>query len=482
MGSIRNACLLELVGRASAYALLLLLVTIASASQAQTFTTLHSFDSTDGANPAAALIQATNGHLYATTFGGGVDDGGTVFSITLGGTLSTLHNFSYSDDGLGPYTLLQATNGILYGTTGFGGEPSYGGTVFKITPIGTLTTLYTFCAQSGCKDGQSPFAGLVQANGNLFGTTDQGGANLCVFSKGDVSGCGTVFKITPNGSLITLHSFDGSDGQYPEAALVQATDGSFYGTTALGGAKNYGTVFKITPSGTLTTLYSFCAQSGCTDGGYADAALIQATNGDFYGTTYQGGASGFGTVFKITRTGTLTTLHSFDGADGSNPLATLIQATDGNFYGTTYQGGANNFGTVFKMTASGSLITLHSFDGIDGQYPEAALLQATDGSFYGTTYFGGANGDGAIFSLSVGLGPFAETSPASGKVGQTVRILGTNLTGATSVAFNGTAAVFKVVSNSLITTTVPTGATTGYVMVVTPSGTLKDNKKFIVMP
>jgi uncharacterized repeat protein (TIGR03803 family) len=271
-----------------------------------------------------------------------------------------------------------------------------------------LTTLYSFCLDGGinCTDGELPEAGLVQStNGNLYGTTTYGGAN----------GDGTVFKISPSGTLTTIYSFcsqsNCTDGEVPEAGLVQATDGNLYGTTSEGGAHAAsgdaygGTVFKITPNGTLTTLYSFCAQSNCTDGDFPEAGLVQATDGDFYGTTAYGGASlcydSCGTVFKITPSGTLTTLHSFDGTDGSESVAGLVQATDGRFYGTTEFGGANGEGTVFKITPGGTLTTLHSFDGVNGASPFAGLIQATNGKFYGTAVTG--NGYGTIFSLSVGL-------------------------------------------------------------------------------
>jgi uncharacterized repeat protein (TIGR03803 family) len=224
---------------------------------------------------------------------------------------TSLHSFSFSD-GEYPNGLVQATNGDLYGTTNFGAE--YAGTVYKITPSGTLTTVYSFCSQSNCTDGDGPLAGLVQAtNGDLYGTTGNGGAN----------GGGTVFKITPSGTLTTLYSFCyyGNlcpDGSYPVAGLIQATNGDLYGTTYWGGAngKYNGTVFKITPSGTLTTLYRFCSQGGCTDGSEPAAGLVQAANGNLYGTTEEGGANNAGTVFKITPSGTLTTLYSFCSQSG----------------------------------------------------------------------------------------------------------------------------------------------------------------------
>ena len=278
-----------------------------------TVTTLYSFCAQsgciDGYGPGA-LLQATNGAFYGTTYGGGANAGGTVFKIAPSGALTTLYNFcaqSGCTDGKSPGALVQASNGAFYGTTVFGGANDYG-TVFKITPSGTLTTLYSFCSQSGCTDGQEPAAGLVQAaNGAFYGTTEAGGANDTCFG----STCGTVFKITPSGALTTLHSFDGADGLNPDAALVQATNGDLYGTTAAGGTYSGGTVFEITPSGALTTLYNFCSQGGCTDGQSPEAALVQATNGDLYGTTAGGGANDKGTVFEVTPSGTLTTLYSF---------------------------------------------------------------------------------------------------------------------------------------------------------------------------
>ena len=223
--------------------------------------------------------------------------------------------------------------------------------------------------------------------------------------------------------------------------------------------------------------------------------MIQATNGDLYGTTTYFGASseGGGTVFKITPDGALTTLYSFcsltNCADGLGPYSGLVQATNGDFYGVTNAGGAYNGGTIFDITPSGVLTTPYNFcpQGLfncpDGYGPFAALVQDTNGTLYGTTPGGGAYSYyGTIFSLSVGLGPFVETQTTVGKVGAHVKILGTDLTGATSVSFNGTAADFTVVSPSLITTTVPAGATTGKVEVATPSGTLSTYVPYRVRP
>jgi uncharacterized repeat protein (TIGR03803 family) len=251
------------------------------------------------------------------------------------------------------------------------------------SPAQTFKTLFNFDVTNGW----DPNGVLIQGtDGNFYGITTGGGTGSCIF------GCGTIFKITPGGVLTTLYSFNNSDGSYPQGGLVQGTDGNFYGTTAEGGdlscgyeGAGCGTVFKVTPSGNLTTLHNFNGS----DGENPQAVLVQGTDGSFYGTTVVGGASGDGTVFKITSGGKLTTLHSFDGSDGVYSYGGLVQATDGNFYGTTFGGGASNDGTVFKITAGGKLTTLHSFDLTDGHNPEAALVQATNGDFYGTTTGGG---------------------------------------------------------------------------------------------
>jgi uncharacterized repeat protein (TIGR03803 family) len=325
-------------------------------------------------------------------------------------TFTTLVNFDYAN-GFQPWsmTLIQGTDGNFYGTT-YGGGANGEGTVFKVTTGGELTTLYSFCAQTGCTDGKEPIAGLVQAtNGNFYGTTSQGGAN----------NFGTVFEITAEGTLSTLHSFDGADGANPGAALTEASNGNFYGTTSNGGnidacpsGPGCGTVFEITAAGELTTLYAFHGS----DGAEPSAAPIQASNGNFYGTTAREGVvtdicntgPGCGTLFEITPSGKLTTLYSFQGADGWSPGGGLVQATNGNFYGTTGFGGANKSGTVFEVTPGGTLTTLYSFALTDGGMPYIAMVQATDGNLYGTTTAGGRNavygtlngGDGTVFEIT----------------------------------------------------------------------------------
>jgi uncharacterized repeat protein (TIGR03803 family) len=464
-------------------AVVVLLIATGIGSPAQTYTVLFDFDFTgsDGAQPRASLVQAFNGNLYGTTYAGGANGYGEVFQMTLGGTLTVLQSFD-STDGAAPSAMpVQAFSGDLYGTTTSGGTHG-SGTIFKIAPNGAVTTLYTFCSQSDCTDGSEPVAPLVQAaNGDLYGTTYMGGAD----------NGGTVFKITPAGTLTTLYSFcsqsDCTDGERPTAGLIQAANGNLYGTT-FRGATGAGSVFEITPGGTLTTLHSF----DTADGADPTGELTQGNDGNLYGTTESGGAYSSGTVFKITPSGTLTTLYSFcsqsDCPDGENPSAGLVQATDGNLYGTTTAGGANVFeGTIFKITPQGTLTTIYSFcselNCADGAYPgSAGLVQDTNGALYGTTGGGGASSTGTIFSLSVGLGAFVETRPTAGRLGAEIIILGNNLTGSTAVRFHGTAATFTVVSATEITATVPNGAATGLVEVTTPSGTLKSNVPFRVIP
>jgi uncharacterized repeat protein (TIGR03803 family) len=426
-------------------------------ASAQTLTTLYRFcpqTCPDGAQPYAGLVQATDGNFYGTTRLAGTPSygPGTVFKITSSGMLTTLHNFSYFDDGGNPEAVLVlATDGNFYGTTSRGGAEG-AGAVFKVTSEGTLTSLYSFCVRAGCADGSQPVAGLAQgSDGNFYGTTWIGGA----------PGPGTVFKITPSGAFTTLYSFcsqpNCADGEYVYGGLVRANDGSFYGTTALGGAYGEGTVFKITSSGTLTTLHSFCAGGFfCADGADPQAALIQATDGNFYGTTQQGGGTfSLGTVFKITPSGTLTTLHSFCPAgppctDGYNPVNGLVQATDGNFYGMTGHSGDRDPGTIFQITPDGRFVTLYTFHGPDGAGRGSTLVQATDGNFYGTTMGGGIYDQGTVFRLSLPvLVPTTTalvTDPNPSNLGQLVTITATVgppgppiPTGTVSFTSNGTA-------------------------------------------
>ncbi len=340
----------------------------------------------DGYIPTAGLVNV-KGTLYGTTFLGGANNDGIVFSITTSGAETVLYSFKGgSRDGENPYAGLLNVNGTLYGTTVSGGA-NEDGTVFKIRTSGAKTVLYSFKGGSG--DGENPYARLLNVNGTLYGTTGLGGAN----------DDGTVFKITTSGAETVLYSFKGGsgDGENPDAELINVK-GTLYGTTQKGGANSDGTVFKITTSGAETVLYSF---KGSGDGENPYAGLLNV-NGTLYGTTQKGGASSDGTVFKITTSGAETVLYSFKGGsgDGEYPAAALLNVK-GTLYGTTSEGGANlQFGTVFKITTSGAETLLHSFKGPpDGGSPYAGLLNV-NGTLYGTTEDGGVSNQGTVFSLS----------------------------------------------------------------------------------
>jgi uncharacterized repeat protein (TIGR03803 family) len=469
----------------------------AIAVEAQTYAPVMAFTSSNaGATIPTGLTQAPNGNLAGVTEVGGTHIFGTAYQITPAGRELGSYNFcSLADcaDGEEPYgQLLLASDGNLYGSTTGGGNSVGGGTIFKITPEGQLTTIYDFCSLANCADGYNVAAPLVEGrNGNLYGATRYGGSGKhCVFNVG---GCGTIFELTTSGVLTTLYDLCSkpacSDGYSP--FLTLGTDGNLYGVTS-GAFSNYDTFFRLTPSGYFDILHEF---NGATDG-FDPQGIIEGSDGNFYGTTAIGGANGGGTVFQIVPPGTLTTLHAFcidsSCSDGYKPQAGLIQASDGNFYGTTQQGGTtdSNSGTIFQITSAGVLTTLHSFcseaNCADGALPDATVTQDTNGTFYGTTVMGGdksCNYCGMVYSLSTGLTPFVQPTPAFAKVGFTVMILGNNLTGATSVTFNGLPATsFSVKSPTLIEATVPSGATSGAIEVTTPTGALSSSVAFQILP
>jgi uncharacterized repeat protein (TIGR03803 family) len=480
---------------------------------AQTFNVLASFNGFDGANPGATLVQGPNGNYYGTTATGGTisttsPGSGVIYEVTPTGKIILLHIFCLEarcPDGSGPQApLVLATDGNFYGTTVDGGTHSVG-TIFKITPEGKFTSIYSFCAETVlgiCTDGMLVTAGLIQAvNGDFYGMAQAGGSH----------NEGTVFRVTSAGKLTVLYNFCSQDPPYcadgasPWATLIQGNDGYLYGTAEEGGTYRGGTVFKLALDGTLTTIYNFCpSETGvtCPDGSAPESALIQASNGNFYGATTTGGTVncgitkvGCGTVFELTPAGVLTTLHSFcslaNCADGAYPSG-VTQGTDGNFYGITSGSGANKWGTLFQITSAGVLNTLYNFCAQskcdDGSSPKVAPFQATNGTFYGTTFIGGTGEAcpytqcGTVFTLSMGLGPFVQTMPVAGLIGGAINILGNNLTGTTGVSFNGVPARFTVLSDTEIAVHVPAGAKTGPVQVVTPGGTLTSNVAFQVEP
>lgn len=459
---------------------------------AQTLTVLYTECSLvgclDARHPSPTLIQGPDGNLYGGGFSGGLYQAGTIFKITPQGQFSTMYNFCAQmgcADGVNPYgPFVLGIDGNFYGATWWGGIAN-AGVLFKLTPGGQVTTMHTFCVVSGCPDGEYPWGFLVQDyQGNLYGTASAGGAN---------GSYGTVFELPNSGPLKTLYSFCAKsgckDGEFPVGSLVVGPSGVIYGATQEGGENGKGTVFKLTTSGALSNLHNFCAQSGCTDGS-TPSFLLMGSDGNLYGLTRNGGGMNDGTFFKVTPAGAFTMLYSFcsqpNCADGGGPFS-LMQATDGNFYGITQQGPGPGSGVLFELTSTGSYTALHTFcsggNCSDGKLPSTGgLFQHTNGTFYGCLGHGGnVTSNGVIFSLATGLAPFVIPVPSVGTAGGQVQILGSNLTGATSVTFNGNAAAFTVVSSTEITTTVPTGATNGVIKVVTPSGSLSSNVNFQVV-
>jgi uncharacterized repeat protein (TIGR03803 family) len=371
--------------------------------QAGSLTVLHSFagppndgssgiNVIDDASGSFALVQASDGNFYGTTPNGGVNDGGCFFKMDSAGTVTVLYSFGSLQH---PNGVIQASDGFFYGTT-LGTTCCLLGTAFKIDSAGVFTNLHTFGPDP---DGSFPEAGLVEGtDGNFYGTTSGGGAH----------GGGTVFKMTPSGTVTILHSFALNVlGVNPSAALIQASDGLFYGTTQFGGTHGHGSIFKITSTGTFTRLHSF----NNNDGAQPIAPLVQASDGNFYGTTSEGGSHGVGVIFKVNSSGNFNVLVNL--TNNAQPDAGLIQLPNGLLYGTTALGGKNHDGAIFKVDPSnGNYARIFSFSGGDGSTPEGRLLLGTDGLLYGTTEFGGASDLGVVFSFStpIALPAMSETS------------------------------------------------------------------------
>ena len=366
--------------------------------------TLISFNLPIGTQPSAGLVQGPDGGFYGTTQFGGSSNQGAVFRIASNGTFTNLLSFT-GTNGLYPGanpagTLVLGANGNLYGTTEAGGAFD-NGTIFEVTTNGLFTSLVSFTGTNGAYPGNYPTAGLAWGtNGNLYGTTQYGGTN----DPAD-GGDGTIFEVTTNSGFISLVSFNATNGVYiganPAGNLVLGADGNLYGTTQYGGTNDLvnggdGTIFRITHAGAFSSLFSFNTSNGANP----QAGLVQGANGSFYGTTFDGGSNALGEVFNITSQGLLTILLSFNNTNGANPQAGLVQGLDGNFYGTTKVGGTNNYGAVFQMTPTGGFTSLVYFANTNGAYPVAGLVQGSDGNFYGTTASGGTNYAGTVFRFT----------------------------------------------------------------------------------
>jgi uncharacterized repeat protein (TIGR03803 family) len=454
----------------------------AVAASAQTYTVLHTYPIGAGASSGIGfpqvMSQGRDGNLYSTIQNDGTKNVGTVYSMTTAGTLSTVYSFcsltSCTDGGYPWGGVTLGFDGNFYGTTqGYGTHGA--GTVFKVAPTGTLTTLWNFA--NGTDDSAPTYKTALGQDGSMYGVSEEqyAGQN------------GAFFKVSAAGVFKALKDFNYTDGASPNLP-TQGTDGNFYGTAQGGGDPTCkcGVVYKATPTGAITVLHAFKGYP--TDGYRPLGILVQGTDGNFYGTTYQGGAHNEGSVFKISPAGAFTLLYSFNYGNGiydaQHPLAGLTLGTDGNFYGVGSAGGSKNAGAIVKITPAGTESVLYSFCSVtcnDGFGPATPLVLHTDGKFYGNTNGNSLSGS-VFYSFDVGFKPLVDLVTWSAKVGKTVEILGQGFTGTTGISFDGIPATFDNVSDTYMTATVPAGALTGTVTVTTLTSTMKSNRAFLVTP
>jgi uncharacterized repeat protein (TIGR03803 family) len=436
------SCVFAFAGIASAYA--------------QTVSTVYNFKTASGSYPRAVMpTQGRDGKLYGTTSSGGAYGFGTVFGIGTGGSGGPIHSFD-STDGKSPIGgPLLGTDGLLYGATQSGG-PANTGVLFKITTPGVLTQLTYFPSDSNGVVTGSP---IEDSSGNLYG----GRLDALYEYSGSYS------------TIYTMSEFYGTEVQGP---VVQTTDGSLYVAAYAAGSFGCGSVIQLTTAGVLQSTYDF----DCVTGANPSGPVLEGSNGNLYGVTLLGGTHASGILYELAPGGVFTVLYNFgvSKTDGEYPIGALTQGTDGNLYGVTEEGGSSNVGSLFEYALSTSKYSkLYSFPGKSG-LPETAPFQHTNGKFYGTIYAGGTAGDGRLYSLDMGLSPFVALVNNSVAVGGTIEILGQDLKGATSVTINGLSATFSVESSTFMTATVPAGATTGPVVVTTPSGSLTSNRNFVL--
>jgi uncharacterized repeat protein (TIGR03803 family) len=367
--------------------------TIFRISRTGTFKVIRNMKiTTDGGYSRSSLVQGPDGYLYGMAYNGGTNAQGTIFKINpTDTTFSVIRNFNCGTDGCNPAgSLIVGSDGLLYGMASSSGAHG-GGTIFKISTTGTTFTVLR--SLTPITDGSSPNGSLIKgSDGNYYGFTNTSGPNLY----------GTIFKISGTGTFTLLTKLNGDAiGNNPNESLVQGKDYAYYGTANTGGIYDYGAIFKLCGT-TYTVIHSFNVN---VDGANPQGSLIQASDGNFYGTTTVGGPSGgFGTVFKITSTGTLTTLHKFTGnPDGATPKGSLIQGTDGYLYGMTSSGGINGQGVIFKIATTGGTtfkVLRQLVYSVDGGNPQGSLIKGLDSNFYGVTYAGAAKGAGSIFKIS----------------------------------------------------------------------------------
>ncbi len=456
---------------------------VAVSASAQTYTTLYTWPgdtrNDTGIGLAGIMTQGRDGNIYGTIGDDNSNAAGSAFKMTPSGTFTRIYSFcslAKCADGSQPWGGLNlGMDGNLYGTTMWGGSLN-SGSVFKLTPAGALTTVWNF--DNGA-DGGAPWYPLLPGlDGSFYGVSNtQYGGDY-----------GAFFRLIPTATPpykesvpIDFNYTNGNDPNLP----TQGTDGNFYGSTFSGGSKGLGLAYRTTAAGVITIFHNFTGYPS--DGTYPIGAMVQGNDGAYYGVTWEGGSSNLGTVFKVTSNGTYTLLHNFVGrpGDGAYPRSGLILGSDGNFYGTTLNGGTANDGTIYKVTTSGQVTILYSLcsqtNCADGFSPVVPLLQHTNGKFYGSTS-GNSLGGSYFYSLDLGLAPFVKIVNWAGKVGTTVQLLGQGFTGTTGVSFDRVPATFKNVSDTYMTVTVPTGALTGTMTVTTFTGSMASNRAFLVTP
>ena len=427
----------------------------------------------DGFQPQGSLVQASDGNLYGTTaFGTVPSPGGTVFKISPSGQFTSLKKFiadkkgQFSDGDFPVGGLVEGNDGFLYGSTRMGGAHD-AGVIFKISKSGGFKLLHSFCSAAQCADGANPTPRVLGNDGNLYGGTRSGAA----------SNNGSIFRITPGGSLITLHALNNTtDGGPPNQALVQASDGNFYGVGGISPRGVIGSLFRVTPAGQFTDIHDM----GHPPDADPNARLIQASDGLLYGATF------YGEVFQMSLSGSFQIVApgNFDSILGG-----VTQASDGNLWGTHAGPLFQNADRLFEDTVGGSNLLNVKFDcSINGGDPQG-VIQGADGKLYGVATVCGVDSHhhtagGTVFTVDAGLtapqAVIAAFMPVRGKVGSLVTISGDHFVGASAVAFNGVEASFKVLNTKFIRATVPAGATTGPITVTNAGGTMVSKHSFTV--
>ena len=437
--------------------------------QAQTYTDMHDFNETDGccALYPSLLAQGQDGNMYGATTSGGTNLLGNIFKLTPSGTYTDIYNFDGTHGEYPEGGLSLGFDGNFYGTTYQGGS-GHAGVIFKVTPSGTESVLYNF---TNGTDGAYPRVPPVQGtDGNLYGVTGNGTDQV-------------LYKLTPAGVFSIVLTIP-SQSYSP---LIVGTDGNLYGTTLYGGTVNGGTAFQFsTKTKKLKIIHSF--GSGKNEGYSPYSPLMQGADGKLYGTCSTGGTSSGGTVFQMTTAGKLTTLYNFStssSANGAHPFSGLVQGSDGFLYGVASVGGSNGVGTLFKIDTAGKNITvIHNFDTTTGDTPYATPLLHTNGKIYGLTFHGGAHLPyGVIYSFDNGLKPFAEQFVYySGKVNDTLTMLGQGFSNATGIKFGTGPGSFVASTDNYLTATVDAGANTGKITVLEPGGNLTTPQNYKVIP